>query len=120
MPVPLRNPALAAMEIATIAKLWPERFQAALGHGVQDWMTQVGASVASPLGLLREYTVAVRDLLAGAEVVVDRRFVHLDIVMLGWPPARQLGLLIGGRGRKTIRLAGEVADGVLLDSVAVM
>src|SRR4051794_23084025 len=45
LPVPLRNPALAAMEIATLARLFPGRLTVALGHGVQDWMAQVGAAV---------------------------------------------------------------------------
>ncbi len=53
LPVPLRNPALAAMEIATLARLFPSRFLPALGHGVLDWMAQVGASVPSPMTLLR-------------------------------------------------------------------
>src|SRR5262245_18812393 len=43
MPVPLRNPALAAMEVATLARLFPGRFVPAAGHGVLDWMAQVGA-----------------------------------------------------------------------------
>jgi alkanesulfonate monooxygenase SsuD/methylene tetrahydromethanopterin reductase-like flavin-dependent oxidoreductase (luciferase family) len=38
LPVPLRNPALAAMEIATPARMFPGRFTAGLGHGVLDWM----------------------------------------------------------------------------------
>jgi len=33
LPVPLRNPALAAMEIATIARLFPDRFVPAIGTG---------------------------------------------------------------------------------------
>ena len=58
MPVPLRNVALTAMEIATIARLFPGRFAPAVGHGVQGWMGQVGARVESPLTLLREYADA--------------------------------------------------------------
>ena len=42
LPVPLRNPALTAMELATVARLWPGRLVATLGHGVADWMAQVG------------------------------------------------------------------------------
>src|SRR4051794_5512341 len=42
MPVPLRNPALAAMEIGTLARLHPGRFTAAFGHGVREWMAQAG------------------------------------------------------------------------------
>ena len=49
LPVPLRNPALAAMEIATLARLWPGRLEVGLGHGVQEWMAQVGAGTRSPM-----------------------------------------------------------------------
>jgi len=80
-------------------------------------MGQVGARVASPMTLLREHADAVRDLLDGQRVDADGRYVQLDGVALDWPPATRPLLLVGGRGDKTIRLAGEVADGVLLDSV---
>ena len=118
LPVPLRNPALAAMEIATLARLFPGRLAVTLGHGVQDWMDQVGARVESPLTLLREHTSAVRALLAGETVSVTGRYVRLDEVALDWPPAVPPRLLVGGRGPHTVALAGELADGVLLDSAA--
>ena len=118
LPVPLRNPALTAMELATVARLFPDRFIAVLGHGVQPWMVQVGAAVDSPLTLLREHTAAVRDLLAGELVDVQGRYVSLAGVRLDWPPARPPLLLVGARGPKTVALAGDVSGGVLLDSVA--
>ena len=118
LPVPLRNPALAAMEIATLARLFPDRLAVALGHGVQDWMVQIGATVESPMTLLREQTVAVRDLLRGDTVSASGRYVNLDRVTLDWPPTTPPTLLIGARGPKSVTLAGQVSDGVLLDSVA--
>ena len=117
LPVPLRNPALVAMEIATLARMFPGRVTVALGHGVQDWMRQVGAAVSSPLTLLREHTTAVRSLLSGNTVSVSGRYVQLDGVVLDWPPTTPPTLLIGARGPRTVALAGEVSDGVLLDSV---
>src|SRR5687767_10822852 len=48
LPVPLRNPALVAMELATLERLWPGRLVPTLGHGILDWMGQVGARVDSP------------------------------------------------------------------------
>jgi alkanesulfonate monooxygenase SsuD/methylene tetrahydromethanopterin reductase-like flavin-dependent oxidoreductase (luciferase family) len=117
LPVPLRNPALAAMEIATLARTFPGRLTMVLGHGVQDWMAQVGAAVESPVTLLREHAVAVRDLLAGQTVDVSGRYVRLEKVALDWPPTTPPTLLIGARGPKSVALAGEVSDGVLLDSV---
>jgi len=117
LPVPLRSPALLAMEVATIARLWPGRLVPTLGHGILEWMAQVGEAVGSPVTLLREYTAAVRDLLDGRRVDVSGRYVRLDGVALGWPPATRPPLLVGARGPRTIRLAGEVGDGVLLDGV---
>jgi alkanesulfonate monooxygenase SsuD/methylene tetrahydromethanopterin reductase-like flavin-dependent oxidoreductase (luciferase family) len=114
LPMPLRNVAITAMELATVARLFPGRARFGVGHGVLDWMGQVGARVASPLGLMREYVPALRALLAGQEVSVDGRYVHLDRVRLEWPPADGLPVLAAGEGPKTIALTGEVADGTVL------
>lgn len=114
-PMPLRNAALTAMEIATIARLFPGRLLPGLGHGVLDWMGQVGARVASPLTLMREYVPAVRDLLAGEEVTVAGRYVTLDAVRLDWPPTVPPRVYAAAEGPKTVRLTGEVADGTVLD-----
>jgi alkanesulfonate monooxygenase SsuD/methylene tetrahydromethanopterin reductase-like flavin-dependent oxidoreductase (luciferase family) len=116
LPVPLRNPAVAAMEIATVSRLFPHRFVPAVGHGVLSWMDQVGARAASPMGLLREWVTATRALLHGEAVTVDGDYVHLDNVSLAWPPAAVPPLLVGARGLKTLALAGEIADGVVLDA----
>jgi alkanesulfonate monooxygenase SsuD/methylene tetrahydromethanopterin reductase-like flavin-dependent oxidoreductase (luciferase family) len=104
------------MEFATLEAMFPGRVQIAVGHGVQSWMRQTGSAVASPLTLLREYVTALRALLSGDEVTVEGRYVRLSDVRLEFPPARHLPILVGGTGPKTLRLAGEIADGVLVDS----
>jgi alkanesulfonate monooxygenase SsuD/methylene tetrahydromethanopterin reductase-like flavin-dependent oxidoreductase (luciferase family) len=116
MPVPFRNPALAAMEIATLARLFPGRFVPAAGHGVLSWMDQVGARASSPMTLLREWVTAVRSLLHGQAVTVSGQYVRLNGVALDWPPTTVPPLLVGARGPKTLALAGEVADGLVLDA----
>jgi alkanesulfonate monooxygenase SsuD/methylene tetrahydromethanopterin reductase-like flavin-dependent oxidoreductase (luciferase family) len=116
MPAPLRNPALAAMEVATLARLFPGRFVPAAGHGVQPWMEQVGAGAASPMTLLREWVTAVRSLLRGETVTAAGRYVRLSRVALDWPPAAVPPLLVGARGPRTLALAGEIADGIVLDA----
>src|SRR6201995_2378671 len=65
LPVPLRNVALTAMELATVSRLFPGRLMPGIGHGVLSWMGQVGARAESPLALLREYTTALYALLHG-------------------------------------------------------
>ncbi|MEV6345141.1 LLM class flavin-dependent oxidoreductase [Actinoplanes sp. NPDC051851] len=114
LPVPFRNVALCAMEIATLRRMFGERAIAGIGHGVQDWMTQVGERAASPLTLLREYTSALRALLHGETVTTNGRYVRLDAVRLDWPLDPPPSLLIGATGPKTLALAGELADGTIL------
>jgi alkanesulfonate monooxygenase SsuD/methylene tetrahydromethanopterin reductase-like flavin-dependent oxidoreductase (luciferase family) len=116
LPVPLRNVALTAMEIATLERLFPGRLVVGVGHGAQDWMGQVGARVASPLTLLREYLVALRRLLDGEQVSTDGTYVRLDRVALDWPPSPAPALLAGAIGPRTLRLCGELADGTILPS----
>jgi 5,10-methylenetetrahydromethanopterin reductase len=114
MPVPLRNVALQAMEIATLDRLFPGRFVAGVGHGVQDWMGQVGGRVESPMTLLSEYVDALQKLLAGERVTTKGRYVQLDDVKLDWPPDASPPLMVGGEGPKTLSFAGRVADGSML------
>ena len=116
LPMPLRNVAITAMEVSTLARMFPGRLKVTVGHGVQPWMEQVGARVSSPMGLAREYLTALRRLLAGEHVTVAGRYVQLDDVMLGWPPVTPVPVLLGAIGPKSIALAGECADGVLLDA----
>lgn len=116
LPVPLRNVALTAMEAATLSGLFPGRIELGIGHGVLDWMAQVGARVDSPMTLLREHATALRSLLAGERVTTHGRYVHLDNVALDWPPVQVPPLVIGAVGPRTIGLSGELADRTLLTS----
>jgi alkanesulfonate monooxygenase SsuD/methylene tetrahydromethanopterin reductase-like flavin-dependent oxidoreductase (luciferase family) len=114
LPVPLRNVALTAMETATLDRLFPGRFTLTVGHGVQDWMGQVGARAESPVTLLREYLDALRALLRGERVTTEGRYVKLADVALDWPPATAPEVLAGVTGPRSLRLSGEAADGTLL------
>lgn len=114
LPVPLRNVALTAMETAGLHRMFPDRTVLAVGHGVQDWMGQVGARAGSPLTLLREYLTALRALLRGERVTTEGRYVRLDDVALDWPPHGTAEVFAGATGPRTLRLSGEAADGTVL------
>jgi alkanesulfonate monooxygenase SsuD/methylene tetrahydromethanopterin reductase-like flavin-dependent oxidoreductase (luciferase family) len=114
LPVPLRNVAIAGMEVATLQRLFPGRVTIGVGHGVQDWMGQVGARVESPMTLLREYLGALRALLRGEKVTVAGRYVRLEGVGLDWPPATPTPVYAGAIGPRSLRLCGELADGTIL------
>ncbi|MEU9447720.1 LLM class flavin-dependent oxidoreductase [Streptomyces sp. NPDC048277] len=114
LPVPLRNVAITAMEAAALHRMFPGRAVLGVGHGVQDWMGQVGARAESPVTLLREHLDALRALLRGERLTVSGRYVRLDDVALDWPPATPVPVFAGAEGPRTLRLTGEAADGTIL------
>lgn len=114
LPVPMRNVAVTAMEIATLARAYPGRIRIGVGHGVQDWMAQIGEKVASPMALLREHVTALTALLRGERVTVDGRYVQLKDVCLDWPPNAEPELLLAAQGPRTLALSGELGSGTVL------
>jgi alkanesulfonate monooxygenase SsuD/methylene tetrahydromethanopterin reductase-like flavin-dependent oxidoreductase (luciferase family) len=118
MPAVARNPVFTAMEIATLAGLYPGRFLPGIGHGMAGWMRQIGAFPMSQLRALEETTVTVRKLLAGERFSYDGTQVHLDDVELVHPPAQVPPVALGVRGPKSLVLSGRVADGTILAEYA--
>jgi 5,10-methylenetetrahydromethanopterin reductase len=114
LPAVARNPAITAMEIATLCGLAPGRVIAGIGHGVQDWMEQIGARTPAPVTTLAEVIATVKRLLAGERVTFEGRHVHLREVQLDRPPAVVPPVLAGVRGPRSLAMAGRVADGLVL------
>ncbi|MFV2118578.1 LLM class flavin-dependent oxidoreductase [Streptomyces sp. Act-28] len=114
MPAPLRNPALLAMELATLARIFPGRLVAGVGHGVPEWMAQVGAATPAKLALLEETVTAVRTLLRGETAHVDGRAVRIDGVRLVHPPTAPPPQVTGVVRPRSLELSGRCADGTIM------
>ncbi|OWA15065.1 LLM class flavin-dependent oxidoreductase [Streptomyces sp. CS057] len=116
LPAGARNVAFAALEIASLAQLFPGRVDVAVGHGMPQWMRSVGQWPRSPLTLLREYVDALRALLRGELTQRRGQYVHLDGVRLDPVALPDVvpDILAGVRGPKSLALSGEVADGTVL------
>ncbi|MFJ6564755.1 LLM class flavin-dependent oxidoreductase [Streptomyces sp. NPDC091412] len=114
LPAGARNVCFAAMELATLAQLYPGRLIAGIGHGMPDWMRQAGSWPASPLTLIKEYTTALRLLLAGEPGPANGRYVRCEGVVLTETPDIVPPFVLGVRGPRSQEAAGEVADGLLL------
>jgi 5,10-methylenetetrahydromethanopterin reductase len=114
LPAAARNLAFLALDVSTLASLFPGRLIVGVGHGMPNWMRQAGAWPASPTALLTEYITALRALLAGRQVTTSGRYVTLDRVQLATPPVPAPPVLAGVRGPVSLRLSGAVADGTVL------
>jgi 5,10-methylenetetrahydromethanopterin reductase len=108
-----RHPALLAMETAALAGLAPGRVVLGLGSSNRQWIeAQMGIPFKAPLGGLREAVGIVRRLLAGERVTARGPVFTVDGVQLEWSPPEPVPLLLGVKGPRALRLAGEIADGV--------
>ena len=117
LPAVTRNVGTLAMEVAALERLAPGRVVVALGHGVPEWMDQIGASTARPSAALEETTVVLRRLLAGESVTSHGTYVDVEDLALGFPPAASPDVLVGTTGPRGLAIAGRSSDGVVLPEV---
>lgn len=112
-PAAARHPAFLAMQAATLAQLHPGRLQLGLGHGMPGWMRQLGLWSRTPVGRLEASLIAVRDLLSGAQVDLDRDGVLVDAVALSTAPV-DVPLYAGVRGPRSLEACAPHVDGIVL------
>jgi alkanesulfonate monooxygenase SsuD/methylene tetrahydromethanopterin reductase-like flavin-dependent oxidoreductase (luciferase family) len=113
-----RHPALLAMELAAMSRLYPGRVRPGLGLGVPLWLDQMGLMPRSPLTALRECVTNLRRLLDGEEVTVTGDVFAFDRVELTYKPGERLPIYMGLVNEKGLRLSGEIADGTVLSVLA--
>jgi 5,10-methylenetetrahydromethanopterin reductase len=115
-----RNPARLASLFSTLDDLAPGRILAGLGAWWEPLATKVGVRRERPLQAMREVTEALRALLrCDGPVTYTGRFVRLDGVELDYVHqerrAKQVPIYIGATGMRMMELAGEIADGAVLN-----
>jgi 5,10-methylenetetrahydromethanopterin reductase len=108
------HPGEIAMLAATLDELSGCRFNLGLAAGAADFLKWVGLSHNQPLAALRETIAAIRALLAGQRAEIKGRFLAWSgQAYLRFQAPRVTPIYLGAMGPGMLRLAGELADGVL-------
>jgi 5,10-methylenetetrahydromethanopterin reductase len=114
-----RNPARLAATFSTLDDLAPGRIILGIGAWWDPLAAKVGISRDRPIRAMREIVTAVRGLLANETVTFQGEFVHLDGVELDYVyqerRPKDVPIYIGATGMQMMELAGEIADGVVLN-----
>jgi len=119
IPIWTRNVGLLAATFSTLSELAPGRIMMGLGAWWEPLATKGGVDRRRPLLAMREVVEASRQLLALQRVSYHGEFVHLDDVEIdivhGDRLPRDVPIYVGATGMQMMELAGEIADGVLLN-----
>jgi 5,10-methylenetetrahydromethanopterin reductase len=109
-----RHPAITAASIATLDELASGRVLLGLGLGGAGFR-ELGIARTLPVAALREAIDVIRRLLRGEQVTMAGKVVSLTEARLNFSPIRsQVPIYIATQGAGISRLAGAVADGVLI------
>lgn len=113
-----RNPAMAAMSVATLNELAGGRVIFGVGSSVKLWIEdQMGIPMGKRLDVLREYVTLLRGLLRGEKVTSSGGYFKFkEVALRDKTPYPRVPIYIAAVGPKMLQLAGEIADGVLLTS----
>ena len=120
VPVQLRTPPLAAMTAATLQSLSPDA-DVFLGLGVSAPGILRGHGAPKPerpIAMMREYVALLRECLSGESVTFEGDFWSVKRFRLAVRmPERRPKIVMAALNPQMLKLAGEVADGVLLNYI---
>ena len=117
IPIQTRSPIVLAMSAATLAHVAPGRISLGLGVSsriiVEQWH---GLPFHAGLGQIREAVQIIRMAATGERVNFDGKFYRLKNFKLMAPaPAAPPRIVLAALGPEMLELAGEIADGVVLN-----
>lgn len=109
-----RHVALMAMEAHALAEIADGRSVLGLGASNARWMQeQLGIRFERPIGVLSDYTAALRVLLSGRRLRGSVLGTEMDCALDASPP-RELPIVWGVKGPRALALGAEHADGLML------
>lgn len=114
-----RNIGLLAATFLTLDDLAPDRIICGIGAWWDPLAANVGIERKKPLTAMKETIEVMRKLLNMENVTYNGEFhkvkgIELDVVH-GRREPRHVPMMIGATGMKMMELAGEIADGVVLN-----
>jgi len=114
-----RNIGLLAATFLTLDDLAPNRIICGIGAWWDPLARNVGIERKKPLVAMRETVIVLRRLLNMERVTFHGEFIHVEGIELdvvhGRRELRNVPIMIGATGDQMMELAGEIADGVVLN-----
>jgi 5,10-methylenetetrahydromethanopterin reductase len=119
-PIYTRTPFQLAMAMATLDELSSGQMDyLGLGLGYRNRTEDYfGVKIERPVGRMREYIEIIRLLLSGSDAGYRGKFFQFKTFPKLVGERLHIPTYFGSSGSRMLQLAGEVADGVILNSIA--
>jgi 5,10-methylenetetrahydromethanopterin reductase len=111
------HPALTAAAMATVDEISRGRVLVGLGAGGSGFPA-MGIERVKPVVAMREAVSIMRAMWSGKPAVLKGKVVRVEGGVLGFRARPDIPVLIATRGPSVFRLAGEIADGVMIATMA--
>jgi 5,10-methylenetetrahydromethanopterin reductase len=112
-----RHQTMMAMEIGALDELAVGRVTLSIGAGIASATEKLGMDPSRPVPGLRDTLTIVRALLRGEEADHAGPAFSARKVKLDYKPRADIPIYLAGRGDVTTKLAGELADGLLVSNM---
>ena len=111
------HPALTAAAMATVDEISSGRVLVGLGAGGSGFPA-MGIRRERPVAAMRDAVNIMRGMWSGKPATVEGSVVRVNGGVLGFKPRSDIPVVIATRGPAVLRLAGEIADGVMIATMA--
>jgi len=112
-----QHPALIAVAIATLAEVAPDRVVLLMGAGGAG-TRPLGFGRRKPAVAIREAVELIRRLLQGKHVDFEGEIIRFNGGKLSFETRADIPIFVASRGDLTLKMGGEVADGVMIATYA--
>lgn len=112
-----RHPIMMAMEIGALDELAAGRATITVGAGIMSATERMGVNTEKPVVALRDAITILRGLLGGGEVDHAGSFFSARRIRLDYTPRSDIPIFLAGRGNMMVKLAGEMADGLIVSNM---
>lgn len=112
----LWHPTPTAMAMATLAEAAPGRVALAVGVGNRLFLRESGQELTKPVRAVREFVECLRSLWSKEPVHYPGAMFRLTGARLAFRPPKPIPIYLAAMGPDMLRLAGRLADGVVLSA----
>jgi len=110
------HPVMTAQAVASLNEVAPGRVVCGIGVGDKTTLATVGVEPQAPLAAIRDSVQIIRDMTSGKASQLEGKAFKVSGARFFFKVGNPIPVYVGAQGPKMLALAGEIADGVLINA----